>query len=55
MEINTIENMNIQGSRILIRVDYNVPINNGLVIDDYRILCSMKTIKYCLANESSKR
>ena len=33
---------------ILIRVDFNVPVENDLVVDDYRILKSLPTIKYCL-------
>ena len=36
------------GKTVLIRVDYNVPVENELVIDDYRILKSIPTIKYCL-------
>jgi len=33
---------------VLIRVDYNVPVENEMVTDDYRILKSLPTIKYCL-------
>jgi len=36
------------GKTVLIRVDYNVPVENELVTDDYRILKSIPTIKYCL-------
>ena len=36
------------GKTVLIRVDYNVPLENELVVDDYRILKSIPTIKYCL-------
>jgi len=36
------------GKTVLIRVDYNVPVENELVTDDYRILRSIPTIKYCL-------
>ena len=36
------------GKTVLIRVDYNVPVENELVVDDYRILKSIPTIKYCL-------
>jgi len=34
------------GKTVLIRVDYNVPVENELVTDDYRILKSIPTIKY---------
>ena len=36
------------GQTVLIRVDYNVPVENELVVDDYRILKSIPTIEYCL-------
>ena len=36
------------GKTVLIRVDYNVPVENELVVDDYRILKSIPTIEYCL-------
>jgi len=36
------------GKTVLIRVDYNVPVENELVTDDYRILKSIPTIKYCI-------
>ena len=37
-----IENLNLSDKRILLRVDYNVPIQDGEVIDDYRIKKSLK-------------
>ena len=36
------------GKTVLIRVDYNVPVENELVVDDFRILKSIPTIEYCL-------
>ena len=40
------------GKTVLIRVDYNVPVENEKVLDDYRILKSIPTIKYCLEKGS---
>ena len=40
------------GKTVLIRVDYNVPVKNERVLDDYRILKSIPTIKYCLEKGS---
>ncbi len=44
-----IEELNLEGKKVIIRVDYNVPINDkGEIVDDNRIVESLKTIKYCL-------
>lgn len=37
---------NLKGKRVLLRLDLNVPIKNGRVIDDFRIIKSLPTIKY---------
>ena len=44
-----IENLNLNNKKVIIRVDYNVPLNDNLEItDDNRIRESLKTINYCL-------
>ena len=48
-----LEDIDLNGKKVLIRVDYNVPINNGQVIDDFRIKSSLPTIRYCLDNGAS--
>ena len=48
-----IENIDLKDKRVLLRVDYNVPIQDGQVIDDYRIKKSLKTIRYCIDQGSS--
>ena len=40
------------GKTVLIRVDYNVPVQNEIVVDDYRIVKSIPTIKYCIEKGS---
>ncbi|OVE78501.1 phosphoglycerate kinase [bacterium G20] len=44
----TLRDINLTGKRVLMRADYNVPLKNGQVVDDYRILKSLPTIEYIL-------
>ena len=46
--IRSLNSFDLKDKRVLIRVDYNVPVENGVVKDAYRIQCSIPTIKKCL-------
>lgn len=48
----TIEDFNLKSKRVIIRVDFNVPIIDGVITDDNRIKESLKTIKYALSENA---
>lgn len=51
--MNTLDHFAVEGKRILVRVDYNVPIQNGVVQDATRIEASLPTLKALLARGAS--
>ncbi len=48
MNKKTIKEADIKGKRVFIRVDFNVPIKNGKIEDDTRILGALPSIKYAM-------
>lgn len=48
MSMRFLDQLDIRGKRLLIRVDYNVPLKNGVVQDDTRIKGSLETIRHAL-------
>ena len=47
----TIRDIDLSGKTVLLRADYNVPIENGKITDDYRIRQSLPTVRYLLEHK----
>jgi 3-phosphoglycerate kinase len=50
----TVKEVDLSGKRVLMRADYNVPVDEGKITDDYRLHQSVPTIQYILEQHDSK-
>lgn len=51
MAKKTIEDLQLDGKTVLVRVDYNVPMKDGQITDDNRIVASLETLNYLLKHD----
>ena len=50
--MKSIEGTDVKGKRVIVRVDYNVPFKDGKILDDNRIVASLKTVNYLIKNKA---
>jgi phosphoglycerate kinase len=48
--MKNITEADVKGKKVLVRVDYNVPIKDGHIVDDTRIVGSLRTVNYLTEN-----
>jgi phosphoglycerate kinase len=53
MPMKTLDSLDVKGKRVLVRVDFNVPIENGVISDDTRIVMTLPTIRALLQKGAS--
>ena len=52
MNKKTLKDLNVENKRVLVRIDFNVPIKEGIITDTNRIEASLTTIKYLIDNNA---
>ena len=50
--MKTIKDIDVTNKKVIVRVDYNVPIINDRILDNNRIVASLETINYLLSKNA---
>jgi phosphoglycerate kinase len=53
-QMKTVDQIDVEGKRVFIRVDFNVPLKEGEVTDDTRIVEALPTIQYAMSHGASR-